>query len=111
MKNEWLQCIVTFIRKNKDPLNLENYRTIALLDMIYKIWASVCGNILTPLLNLLTDEARTAYKPNRSTLGGLPHVENEVKQSITNQLIIIDPPKHLAVKNGESSGLYYMKKE
>ena len=34
MSNNWLQGIVTFIYKNKDPLSLGNYRQITLLNMI-----------------------------------------------------------------------------
>ena len=36
MNNDWLQGIVTFIRKNKDPLYIDNYRPITLPNMIYK---------------------------------------------------------------------------
>jgi len=57
---------------------------------MYKIWNCVFVNRLAPLLNILTDEAHAAYKPNRSTLGVLSLIANEVKQSNANQLIIID---------------------
>ena len=60
MNDEWLRGMVTFIRKNKDILNLDNYKPIALLNAIYKIWACIFGNRLTPLLNLLTDGAQAA---------------------------------------------------
>ena len=36
--------------------------------MIYKIWATILSNRLTPILNLLTSESQTAYKNSRSTL-------------------------------------------
>ena len=80
MNNEWIQCIVAFIRKNKDPINLDDYRPVALLNAIYKIWACVVGNRLTPLLNLLTDEAQTAYKPRRSEIGAISQIENDVEK-------------------------------
>ena len=58
--------------------------------MICEIWACVFGGRLSPLVNLLTDEAQTAYKPNRSTLDVLSQIENGAKQSKTNQLMLID---------------------
>ena len=35
MDNEWIQGIVTFIRRNKAPRDLGNYRPIALLNATY----------------------------------------------------------------------------
>ena len=79
MNNEWLQGIATSIRENKDPLNRDNYRPVALLKMIYKIRAIVVGDRHTTLPNLLTDEAQTAYKPNRYTVDILSKIEKDVK--------------------------------
>ena len=51
------------------------------------------GTRLTPLLNLLADEAQAAYKPTRSTRDVLSPIENDVKQRKTNHPILIDLSK------------------
>ena len=81
------------IYTHKAPLNLDIYRPVALLNVICEIWERVFGNRLTPLLSLLTGGAQADYKPNRSTLDVISQIENGVKQSKTNQLILIDPSK------------------
>ena len=53
---EWIHRIATFLRKNKDPLNIDNYRPISPINVIYEILACIFGNRLTTLINLLTDE-------------------------------------------------------
>ena len=62
-------------------MRLDNYRPITLLNTIWEMWEYIFGNRLTPLLNLLTEEEQTAYKPNRSTLGFLSQIANEVTTS------------------------------
>ena len=77
MYNEWIRRIVTFRRKNKDPVNHDNYRHIALLNMICKIWACIFGNRLESILNLLAGDAHAAYRPNRSTIDVISLIEND----------------------------------
>ena len=70
-----IQRIVTFLHKNKGPLNRDDKRPITLRDLIYKICAFIVGNRLTPMANLLTDEKKTAYESNRSTLDAISLIE------------------------------------
>ena len=45
---------------NRAPVKLDNYRPIAILNVIYEISACVFWNRLTHQLNLLTDVAQAA---------------------------------------------------
>ena len=89
MNNEWLHGIATFLRRNKGPLNLDNYRPIAQHSMIYKIRECALGNRLTPLLNLLTDEEKAAYKTNRSTVDVVALIEYGAKRIIKKKFAIM----------------------
>ena len=62
MPKEWLTGVMTFIHKKNAVGNLDNYRPITLINIIYKIWASIMNERLIPVLNLLTSENQYAYK-------------------------------------------------
>ena len=79
MPQTWKQGIITYIYKAKGRNMLKNYRPITLLNMIYKIWATILSNRLTPVLNLLTSESQTAYKNSRSTLDVLSLLQKTLK--------------------------------
>ena len=79
MPHTWKQGIITYIYKAKERNMLKNYRPITLLNMIYKIWAAIMSNRLTPILNLLTSESQTAYKDSRSTLDFLSLLQKNIK--------------------------------
>ena len=69
MPKQWLRGIMTFIPKGKkDKSTLKNSRPITLLNIVYKIWAIIYTNRLTPYMNLLTQETQSAYKTGRSTI-------------------------------------------
>ena len=62
MENEWKKGMMTLIPKKNDNKDINNYRPIILLTTIYKIWATIMTNRLTPITNLLTSEIQCAYK-------------------------------------------------
>ena len=72
---------------------LKNYRPITLLNMIYKIWATILSNRLATILNLLTSETQTAYKNSRSTLDVLSILQKNIKNDNATGLILIDLSK------------------
>ena len=84
---------VTILRKNKDPTHPDNYRPIALLNMIWRKCDFILGNRMGPLLNLLTDEEQDAYRPNISTHGALSLIGNDVQQRNASQRTKIDLPE------------------
>ena len=90
MRNEWLKGIMTFIRKKHAVGNLDNYRPITLIIIIYKIWAFIMAKRLNPVLNLLTPENQYAYKNKKSTVDILSMVNNQIKNDGTAQLILFD---------------------
>ena len=61
--------------------------------MIYKIWATILSNRLTPILNLLTSESQTEYKNSRSTHDVLSLLQKNIKNDNTTGLILIDLSK------------------
>ena len=79
---KWLQGIITFIYKNKDKHDLNNYRPITITNIIYKIWATTITNRMKPYLNILTSELQTAYKDGRSTIDVLYLLNNTIKMKI-----------------------------
>ena len=90
---QWLNGIITFIYKNKDKYDINNYRPITITNIIYKIWATVLTNKIKPYLNFLTSEQQNAYKDGRSTIDVLYLLNNQFKNEKTNQLILLDLSK------------------
>ena len=41
MSKPWLEGLVAFTAKNKDPEKIQNYRPAKLVEIIYKIWATI----------------------------------------------------------------------
>ena len=66
----------------KDKTTLNNFRPITLLNIVYKIWAIVITNRLTPYMNLLTQETQSAYETGRSTIDILSLIQNQIQNTI-----------------------------
>ena len=90
MPKEWLKGVMTFIHKNKAIDNLDNYRPITLINIIYKIRASIMATRLNQALNLLTSGNQYAYKNRKSTIDILSVINNQTKNDGTAQLILFD---------------------
>ena len=90
MPKGWLGGVMTFLHKKKARGDLDNYRPIALINMIYKIWATIMSQRLNPILNLLTDDDQYAYKSKRSTIDILAIANNQFKNDATQQMILFD---------------------
>ena len=93
LPKEWLSGTTVFLFKKKDPKKLDNYRPVTLLNIIYKIWAIVITNRISPLMNHITSEMQTAYKKGRSTLDVLALVNNHMNKDDNASLILIDLSK------------------
>ena len=68
MPKDWLKGVMTIIHKNRDIDNMDNYRPITLISIIYKIWASIMETRLNHVLNLLTSENQYAYENKNQLL-------------------------------------------
>ena len=85
---------MTFLPKqNKDRAKINNFRPITLINIIYKIWAIIMTNRISPYMSLLTRVTQKAYKTGRSTLDILSLVQNQIQNEQTKQLILIDLSK------------------
>ena len=73
--------------KKTDQRTLHNHQPIALVPIIYKIWAIIMTNRLTPYMGLLTSETQTAYKTGRSTIDMLSLIRNQIQNEEANLLI------------------------
>ena len=69
-----------------DAREIQKYRPITLLGIIYKIWGIVTINRLTPILNFPTYDARGAYKKGRPDLS---LIQNNIKNANANGLILL----------------------
>ena len=63
LPNDWLNWIVTFIFKKLPKYNIDNYRPLAITNIVYKILETVITNRSKPYMNILT-----AYKIGRSDI-------------------------------------------
>ena len=94
MPKQWLKGVMTFIPKQqKDKTQITNFRPITLINIIYKIWAIIMTNRITPYMGLLTRETQTAYKTGRSTLDILSLIQNQIQHEETKQLLLLDLSK------------------
>ena len=90
MPKGWLNGVMTFLHKKQARDDLDNYRPITLINIIYKIWATVMTRRLNPILNLLTNDDQYAYKSKRSTIDIQAIVNNPLKNSATQKMILFD---------------------
>lgn len=67
------QGVITLIPKpNKDPLIIDNWRPITLLNNDYKIIALILAKRLKSVLNSVIDETQSGFLPNR-------HISNNIR--------------------------------
>ena len=78
---KWKKGVVTLLYKKGDTSNLDNYRPITLLQTIYKIWATVITNRISPIMNLLTKDNQCAYKAKRSTADAIYYIKQNLIQN------------------------------
>ena len=88
----WLNGVITFLHKKKDMEEIQNYRPITLITIIYKIWKIMTKRRST-FMNLLTNEQQCAYKQGRSTIDILSLIQNNIQQDKTKKIIIVDLSK------------------
>ena len=72
---------------------MDNYRPITLINIIYKIWATIMPNRLNPILNLLTEDNQYAYKQKRSTIDVLALINKVTRNDGAQQLRLFDLSK------------------
>uniref|UniRef100_A0A3B3I0R1 Reverse transcriptase domain-containing protein n=1 Tax=Oryzias latipes TaxID=8090 RepID=A0A3B3I0R1_ORYLA len=67
------QGLITLIPKpRKDPLSLDNWRPITLLNCDYKILALILANRIKPVLDTIIDENQSGFMQNR-------HISNNIR--------------------------------
>ena len=60
-------ALIKLIRKTPNPKTVKNWRPIALLNIDYKILASIISNRLKPILNSIISQEQQCGLPNRQT--------------------------------------------
>ena len=93
MPKSWLEGVITFLHKKNATDKLDNYRPITLINIIYKIWATIMAARLNTILNLITTESQYAYKKKKSTIDILDLVNRMRENDVTQQLILFDLSK------------------
>ena len=67
------QGLIPLIPKpNKDPLFIDNWRPISLLNIDYKIFASIIAKRLKNVLDPIIDEVQSGFMRNR-------HISNNIR--------------------------------
>jgi sorting nexin-29 len=67
LPGQWNEGIICPIFKKGARLNCENYRTITLLNIVYKIYAILLNNGLGKIVGKQLSDAQMGFRPNRST--------------------------------------------
>ena len=102
MHRKWVSGTMTYIYKGKkDQTEIQNYRPITLLNIIYKIWAIIMTEKLAVVMNVVTTELQTSYKKGRSTLDILTIINKQIKTDETKHIIMLDLSKACDSANRE----------
>ena len=70
---------MTFLNKKNAEDDINNYRPITLINMVYEIRATIMPQRLNPMLNLLAEDDQDGYKNKRSAIDILEMVNNQLK--------------------------------
>ena len=68
---QWKQTVMTVIHKSGDPQQPSNYRPIAIIPILYKLFARLLYCRLAPQLNAEQTSDQAGFRPNFSTLDHL----------------------------------------
>ena len=68
---DWENIIIYPIYKKGDQLQCKNYRPITLLNVVYKIFATILCNKLSEIMEGKLGEYQTGFRPNRSTVDNI----------------------------------------
>ena len=87
----WLQTNTILLYKKGDPLNLDNYRPIALAPVIYKLWAS-CLTIMASRYvesNKILSPEQEGFRGGRSTARAILHLLLGVEDAHDNKKDVV----------------------
>jgi hypothetical protein len=62
--------IITLLPKNKEAINIKQYRSICLLNVSFKIFTNVAVRRLTQVAEKLISQSQTAFIPGRNIMEG-----------------------------------------
>ena len=93
LPKDWKQGIIALFFKKGKENDINNYRPICLLQTIYKIWATILTNRLSPILNLLTNDNQCAYKAKRSTYDAIYYIKKNFSKNLIDGHIAFDLSK------------------
>jgi hypothetical protein len=63
--------IITLLAKNKEAINIKQYRPICLLNVSFKIFTEVAVRRLTQVVDKLISQSQTAFIPGRNIIEGV----------------------------------------
>ena len=102
MNKKWLSGgAMTFLYKENERQDIQNYGPIALLNVIYKIWAMVITETLSIITNMVTTELQIAYESGKSTLDILSVLNKQIKNDETVRIVMHDLSNVFASVNRE----------
>jgi hypothetical protein len=64
---QWKEGIICPIYKKGDRLDCSNYRSITLLNIMYKIYAILLNKRLSDIIETKLSDFQMGFRPNRST--------------------------------------------
>jgi hypothetical protein len=68
---DWENSIICPIYKKGDRLQCKSYRPITLLNVAYKIFATILCNKLSEIMEGKLGEYKTVFRPNKSTVDNI----------------------------------------
>ena len=71
LPNQWNEGIICPLYKNGDRLDCTNYRPIILLNVTYKIFATILNQRLVDVVETESGGYQSGFRPKRSTIDNI----------------------------------------
>jgi hypothetical protein len=71
LPNQWNEGIICPVYKKGDRLECTNYRPIPLLNVAYKIFATILNQRLADIAETELGNYQSGFRPNRSTVDNI----------------------------------------
>jgi hypothetical protein len=71
LPSQWNKGIICPVFKKGDRLDCKNYRPITLLNVVYKIFATILNQRLADIVEPTLGDYQSVFRPNRSTIDNI----------------------------------------